>query len=137
MYNSQAERRLASARNKLEPDLGSNLYFKSIPPTRRNKTIITLPAPGPKTKQVITTAGHKPQFILEYHSFNSPTVEFMTLSTIVEGLYQLAQYRQPIHPGNMLNGQMRAIGFRAASDSGKKAGMCFNMSRRTYEFKFD
>ncbi|KAA1099061.1 Ubiquitin carboxyl-terminal hydrolase 7 [Puccinia graminis f. sp. tritici] len=78
-----------------------------------------------RPRNLVTSSGGVPHFILERHPFDikPPTHEFQELSNVIKTLYQMAQNR----PTNTMNtkrlgGEMRMIGFRCASDRGKRGG---------------
>ena len=77
-----------------------------------------------KSCNLISSTGGIPQFILNNNPFsNSSDPTFLTLSSIISDLYQMALHcPDGTKNGNLLNGSMHGIVFQQGTDSGKSGG---------------
>ncbi|KAA1127007.1 hypothetical protein PGTUg99_035656 [Puccinia graminis f. sp. tritici] len=125
-HASGTAKKIARLQKKLGCDdnvwiLPTSISLKKI---NSDKPIQILPNLN-RPRNLVTSSGGVPHFILERHPFNikPPTHEFQELSKVIKTLYQMAQNR----PTNTMNTkrlgrEMCMIGFCCASDRGKRGG---------------
>ncbi|MBW0504722.1 hypothetical protein O181_044437 [Austropuccinia psidii MF-1] len=101
--------------------------FSAVPtkpkPNRINKRLLPSINKTPNPLIVFNAKNHKPLFIYYLHPFHNPSPTFTSLNQLIISLYKLAQNHPHIKSNSeLIDGNMKGVGFFCRSDSGKSLG---------------